>query len=267
VKLKLKKWAIVYNPTKTGTKAVATHLAKILKAEGVKSEVMEGPVKSLKGYDIGASVGGDGTLLGLVEAALAAKVPLVGVNMGKLGYLACVAKENLERDTKRILSGEFLPLERCIIEATFPDGAKHHALNDVVIKSADFRLAELKVRVDDEFVTEYSCDGLIFATATGSTAYNLSAGGPILHQGAKGVVMTPICAHTLTNRSVLFDPASVLTVEGGQTNVHINIDGRATAMGRSCMPIKIQACTHSLVTLEDPKRGHFATLRQKLNWK
>lgn len=263
----MKKWAIVYNPTKDGTQAVADQFAEILKANGASADVTAGPIDSLEGYDMGASVGGDGTLLGLVEPALKAAVPLVGINMGKLGYLTSLSTQTLELDTKRILAGEFSPLERSVIEVSFPDGTKRKALNDLVIKSAEFRLAELSVRVDGELVTQYGCDGIIFATATGSTAYNLSAGGPILHQGARGIVMTPICAHTLTNRSVLFDPKSTLEVRSHEGSVHINVDGRTCAQGCDCMPLTLKSAATGLITLEDPNRGHFATLRQKLSWR
>lgn len=265
----MKKWAIVYNPDKSGTKDVAEQMGGFLKERGAKkTDILPGPISKLEGYDIAASIGGDGTLLGLVKAALASNIPVVGVNMGKLGYLACLSTDNLQDQLERIMAGKFNKLERCTLEVELPSGAKEFALNDLVIKSAEFRLAELSVNVDDEWITNYSCDGIIVATATGSTAYNLSAGGPILHQGAQSIVMTPICAHSLTNRSLLFDHSSTLTIENAsQSKVQISIDGRAYPDCEGCMPLKVRAACRNLTTLEDPQRGAFATLRQKLSWK
>jgi len=265
----MKKWAIVYNPNKQGTQEVAQQMADILQTMGAQAELLPGPVSKLEGFEIAASVGGDGTLLGMVSAALAANIPVVGVNMGKLGYLACLRTEDLPDQLRRIMAGEFRNLERCTLEVEFPNGHKEYALNDLVIKSAEFRLAELSVEVDGEWITQYDCDGLIVATATGSTAYNLSAGGPILHQGAQSIVLTPICAHSLTNRSLLFDHSSTLTIENASptSKVQVSVDGRAYPDCSGCIPIKVRAACKSLTTFEDPQRGAFATLRQKLSWK
>jgi NAD+ kinase len=268
VKTLLKHWAIVYNPTKPGTEAVAARILKALEGLQASGQIHAGAPDSLRGYNAAITIGGDGTMLHCAEQALEANVPLAGVNMGTLGYMTGIGVDEVEESMRRIFAGEFLSLERMALRLDFPDGTVRHALNDLVLKSADFRLTELRVSVDGEYVTEYPCDGLIFATPTGSTAYNLSAGGPIVHTSASGIIMTPICAHTLTNRSIIFNERSTLTVERCEekTSIHINVDGRTTAEGTGCLPVRISSAQRRLTTLEDPRRGGFATLRQKLNW-
>jgi NAD+ kinase len=266
---RFKNFAIVHNPTKPDTLKVAEKLRGILEKLGAKAKVYKTAPNNFKGHDAAAAIGGDGTLLGCVAAALTSQIPLVGVNMGKLGYLASVDKNHLEASFKKVLKGEYIPTPRMVLKTTFPDGQIYYSLNDLVIKSAEYRLAELKVSADGERVTEYEGDGLIFSTPTGSTAYNLSAGGPILQIKTESIVVTPICAHTLTNRSVVFNSRSRLRVELGHTlcAVHINVDGRAVAESRSCLPLTVRQATRKLVTLEDPRRGSFETLRAKLGWR
>lgn len=264
-----KNFAIIYNPAKPHTQAVAERLEGILQKLGAKAAIYTTPLEDLGNHDAAASVGGDGTLLGCVPAALSSQIPLIGVNMGRLGYLTTIGKDELKECFMRILSGEYMASPRMVLKVTMSDGSVYYALNDLVIKSAEYRLADLEVSVDDELVTEYDCDGLIFATPTGSTAYNLSAGGPIVHLRAEGIVMSPICAHTLTNRSVIFNSHSRLGVNFGATpcQVHINVDGRAVAESRECLPLQVRQATRKLMILEDPRRGPFETLRQKLGWR
>jgi len=174
----------------------------------------------------------------------------------------------MEESFKDILAGKYTTLPRSILELQLPDGTRHLALNDVVVKSAEYRLADLRVSVDDELVTEYPCDGLIFSTPTGATAYNLSAGGPLVHLKVDGIVMTPICAHTLTERSFVFSGKSVLKIEHGKRHnaVHINADGKTICEGQQHLPILVREAAEKLMTLENPKNGQFEVLRRKLGW-
>jgi NAD+ kinase len=264
------RWAIVYNPSKPEANVVAQDAAEILRKAGAQVKVAKKADEILNSdIELIASVGGDGTMLGCVEAALSLSVPMVGINMGKLGYLTRVNASVMESALDKILHGKFHAMERTVLEATFPDGQKRYALNDVVIKSADFRLAEMDVFADGEHVTEYNCDGVIFATPTGSTAYNLSAGGPILHQSIEGIVMTPICPHSLRSRSVIFNSHSLLKVAPAAKHgkLHVNVDGMVGAEGDECLPIEICEAPSRLKTLEDPDNfGAFTLLKRKLNW-
>lgn len=261
-------WAIVYNATKPSALETAQRLQTALKHFGAAGEIFDGPPANFARVDAVATIGGDGTILGCVPAALQAGVPVVGVNLGKLGYLASVDRNSLEESFEKIVKGEFREVERSILQLELYDGQQHLALNDIVIKSSEYRLAEMKVTVDGEFVSEYHGDGLIFATPTGATAYNLSAGGPIMHLSTEGIVMTPICPHTLTARSVVFGCDSVLRVEPGRRHagVHITVDGRNAFEGSSLKPIAITQSKEKLITLENPKNGQFEILRKKLGW-
>ena len=262
-------FAIVYNSGKQEAFAVAGRLRAVLKKLGVQSKIYKSPPASFRGHDIAATIGGDGTLLCCVPAALSAQIPLVGVNTGNLGYLTSVDKNQLRESFLKILKGGFSAVPRMVLKATFPTGRAQYALNDLVIKSAEYRMAQLRLSVDGERVTEYGCDGLIFSTPTGSTAYNLSAGGPLLHFKTDAIVVTPICAHSLTNRSLVFNSRSKLKVGIGDSpcGIHINADGRTVCEGSDFLPLQIRQATRKLVTLEDPKRGSFETLREKLGWK
>lgn len=267
-KVLYQKWAIVFNTTKNHAAETAARLQKVLEHFGAQVQIFERCPDDLRGYHALATIGGDGTILGCVNAVVQAQIPVVGINMGTLGYLASVDRNRLEESFEKILQGGYRPLQRLVLELQLPDGRKHWALNDVVVKSAEYRLAELKVSADDELITEYPCDGLIFATPTGASAYNLSAGGPLIHHQLQGFVMTPICAHTLTERSVMFGPKNHLKIDHGRHKraVHINIDGRTVCEGTAHLPMFVGVAGEHLTTLEDPQNGQFAVLRKKLGW-
>jgi NAD+ kinase len=156
-----------------------------------------------------------------------------------------------------------------MLDCSTGPGQHDLALNDVLIKDANSsRLVRLEVQADGELVTEYTCDGLIFSTPTGSTAYNLSAGGPLIHPGADVVAMTPICPHTLSNRSIIFrrgiklrvynrsEDASLLVAMDGQRNLKVCVDS----------PIRISVSRHTLPLVQRLDYSHFAVVRTKLKW-
>jgi len=269
MELRYKNFAIIYNSGKDGAQAIAESLMEILKKLGARAQIYQNIPATLSGHDIISTIGGDGTLLKCVPAALTGQIPVVGVNIGKLGYLTSIDKSSLQESLPKIAYGEFTATPRMVLKAVFPDGSTQYALNDIVIKSAEYRLAELKLLADGQFATQYDCDGLIFSTPTGSTAYNLSAGGPLVHFKTDAIVVTPICAHSLTNRSLVFNSRSTLRVEPGDKPraIHVNVDGRPVAESRDCLPIQIRQATRKLMILEDSSRTPFDTLREKLGWK
>ena len=161
-------------------------------------------------------------------------VPVAGVKHGQLGFLATFSPEDLGYQLPPIFRGAYQVRRRSLLRCKFGSGDSRLALNDIVVKSgSDSRLARLAVRVEDEPVAEYACDGVIFSTPTGSTAYNLAAGGPLVHPAAHVVVMTPISAHTLTSRSVVFPRETRLFVEsvGEQDPPRV-----ASRMGKTLTP-------------------------------
>ncbi|MCH7622807.1 MAG: NAD(+)/NADH kinase, partial [Nitrospinae bacterium] len=178
-------------------------------------------------------LGGDGTILSVARSAHPFNVPIFGVNLGALGFLAEVTLPDLYEVLEKVLNGQFECENRMLLNAcVWRDKKKvvdYHVLNDVVInKGALARIVNLEVRVNNQYMTSYRADGLIIATPTGSTAYSLSAGGPIIHPSMDALVLSPICPFTLTNRSIVIPDQSLIQVELAteNENVRVTFDGQ-----------------------------------------
>ncbi len=268
----LKRITFVVNATKAGARALADELAAQTVACGGDAIITEEhplPEGFLEGRDACCVLGGDGTLLATTNEAIRWDVPVFGVNRGKLGFLATFSAEEALQRLPGILQGDYAIMTRTVLSAEMACGNCALALNDVVIKQTDATgLIHLRVESEGELVTHYACDGLIFATPTGSTAYNLSAGGPIVYPNARVINMTPICPHTLTNRSVIFPENKRLTVtcEGESTRPLITIDGTYHFEGQICLPLQISLAESNLKLLQPLNYSHFRILRQKLQW-
>lgn len=221
-------------------------------------------------------LGGDGTMLGAVrETARAglAHAPILGVNLGGLGFLTALAPEELLPALEMVLDGHFTAPPRLMLEASVhrPGAPERRvvALNDVVInKAALARIVELNLSVDDKPLTVFRADGLIIATPTGSTAYNLSAGGPICHPSLDCIVVTPICSFALSNRPLLLGPQMTLTVELGNRaqETTLTSDGQ---VGIQLLPgdrINIRRAEPSVRLIQSPFKDYFEILRTKLRW-
>lgn len=267
--------AIVANRTKPGVDSLAGELAAVARETGAEVVLPPShplPAGAFAGCDACVALGGDGTLLGVVAEAVAARVPVLGINRGKLGFLACYDSENATENLRAMLRGDYRIEERALLEATSQCGSSTIALNDVVIRpTAHTHLVSLRVSLNDEFVNAFSCDGLIVTTPTGSTAYNLAAGGPLIAPHAGVFALTPICPHTLSNRSLIFSDKCVLTVdrELGWSDVRLDVvaDGtprfQATA---ACFPLRISLAERNIRLIQPPGLSHFQVLRNKLRW-
>jgi NAD+ kinase len=218
-------------------------------------------------------LGGDGTILHAARELEGSETPILGVNLGHLGFLTSVHSDALSTTVTEILRGEYEISERHTIQSTLMRDDKpletHRALNDVVISRGAFsRIVRLRVSIDGEWLTEYVCDGMIFATATGSTAYSLSAGGPILLPTARACILTPICPHALSNRSIIAGEDSVLRcrVAGAAGELLLTVDGQVQTRMQVGDEVAVCSAPHP-VHLVTPK-GHvyFEVLRQKLKW-
>lgn len=228
------------------------------------------PAGLLEGFDAACVIGGDGTLLGIVPQAVAYGVKVLGVNLGKLGFLVTFSPEAIQEEFTSIMNGDFDLEKRNILCAKTADEQSMICLNDVVIKQTQVnRMMSLRVQADDDLVNRYDCDGLIFATPTGSTAYNLSAGGPILHPSLAGLAMTPICPHTLSNRTVLFPHPIKLTVdsEDQECSPQITLDGQPRFANATPFPLTIEVPGECIELVHGKEYSHFATIRQKLGWR
>jgi NAD+ kinase len=264
--------AFVINSDKPGAVELARVLVAAARAKGVRlKQTTRFPVPRgyLRGCDACCVIGGDGTLLSVVREAAQDEVPIIGVNRGSLGFLTTFSPEEARLDFDELLMGSFHVDHRAMLSCSVADEASGLALNDVVIKAQlSTRLVHLEVFADGELVTDYVCDGLIFSTATGSTAYNLSAGGPIIHPAANVVVMTPICPHTLTNRSIIFRDSVRLRVHNRTvgTSVLVGIDGQCDLKASTDDAINISIAKFRLPLAQRKGYSHFAVVRTKLKW-
>ncbi len=221
-------------------------------------------------------LGGDGTLLGMADciglAGLA--IPILGVNFGSLGFLTEVTLPEISASLERALSGAAAVEERLMIRVTPMHGGAplpdHIALNDVVVaKSGRARMLDLSIFVGDEFVTRVRADGVIVATPTGSTAYNLSSGGPIVEPNVAALLVTPIAPHTLTNRPLVLPASSLIRVRphlSDDDEVAVSVDGQAGVPLREGDEVRIRRADTTLRLIRPSTRSYFDVLREKLRW-
>lgn len=226
-----------------------------------------------KKADLVIVFGGDGTMLRVAREVAGSRTPILGINIGGLGFLTAVPSSELERALSQIWKGEFSFESRALLQAeTVCNNQRHKAaaLNDVVIsRGATSRLIDLDVAVDGEPLARYRCDGLILSSPTGSTAYSLAAGGALVHPMAKVMALTPICPHTLSNRSLLLPlaatveirvvnprPATVLSVDG---DLLCELDGGDT--------IRIRQSRRTVRMMHLAGSSFYEALRRKLHWR
>jgi len=238
------------------------------------------PAQSLPLKDLASSadllivVGGDGTLLKAAHAVAARPIPLVGVNLGRLGFLADITPEKVQDDIAAILKGEYTTEERMLLDSQVVNAKGRQdfppVLNDVVVQKSDGgRLIELETRVGGEFLCAYRADGIVVATPTGSTAYALSGGGPIVHPAMDAVTLVPICPHTLGDRPIVV--AGTSEIEILVTDTH---GGRAQVSwdGQRAMPllagerVLVQRAARPIRFIHPRGYDYYRILRTKLHW-
>lgn len=226
--------------------------------------------------DVVIAFGGDGTLLGAASAVAHANedTPLMGINLGHLGFLTEVGRADMLPALEALVGGRTTIETRLLLKGRVMRGAEilqqHLALNDIVVtRGALSRMIEIDVHVDDRFVCHVKADGIILATATGSTAYNLSAGGPIVHPGVDAIVLTPIAPHTLTQRPLVLPAAAHIRlepiVEPG-ADILLTFDGQFGAPLEAGDSVTIGRAPRVLRLVRTSVRTHFDMLREKLKW-
>ena len=221
-------------------------------------------------------LGGDGTLIGMADciAEAGSGIPLLGVNFGSLGFLTEVTLPELYRSLELAVNGRAHVEERMMLRATTTSGGdvltRSIALNDAVItKTARSRMIDLSVYVGDEFVTRVRADGLIIATPTGSTAYNLSAGGPIVQPNVDAMIITPIAPHTLTNRPIVIPGTSTVRVQptmDARDEIVFTLDGQSTFPIHAGDEITVSRASRPVRLIRPSTRSYFEVLRTKLKW-
>ncbi|MGD9644205.1 MAG: NAD(+)/NADH kinase [Pirellulales bacterium] len=224
-------------------------------------------------FDLAIVLGGDGSILRAVRQMGYQQRPIIGVNLGKLGFLADLAPKELEQVLPRLAAGEFRIVDHLMFECSlYRDGRvfeTHLGLNDVVLHAgAPFHILEVHLYVDAELVTTYSCDGLIVATPVGSTAHSLSAGGPILRKDLQAFVVSPISPHTLTNRPVVDGAERTYELEVTRPNPGTTVvaDGRTLSLMAPYDRVRIVRAQPQFQLVEVPGHSYYRTLREKLGW-
>lgn len=223
--------------------------------------------------DIILVFGGDGTFLGMSRLACKHGTPILGINLGGLGFLTEVTVDELYPMMERIIEGNYEVEERQMLLTSIHRENKiigtYEVLNDVVInKGAVARIIDLGIYIDDSHVTTYKADGIILSTPTGSTAYSLSAGGPIVHPKIPVTIITPICPHTLTNRPLVVssDMKVEIKVTTHEPDTYLTLDGQIGVRLNTGDIIEVQRADTSVKLIKSPYRDFFTILKTKLMW-
>lgn len=217
-------------------------------------------------------VGGDGTLLHAARLLAEYDVPLVGVNQGRLGFMTDISRHTMLDRIGRMLDGEYRLERRSLLEATVVSGSRPAfmtlAMNDVVVNKGELgRMIEFQLRIDGEFIYDQRSDGLIIATPTGSTAYAMSAGGPILHPALSGIAIVPLCPHALSNRPITVSDRSAIEIELiPPHDARVHCDGQMRFDARAGDTVRVARSEHAVTLVHPPGYSYFAMLREKLHW-
>jgi NAD+ kinase len=219
--------------------------------------------------DLVVVLGGDGTLLSIAHHAARAGVPVMGVNLGRLGFLTEITVSEATSTLDSFLAGDASAVSRRWLIEAKTGSEVSYCLNDVVVtKGAKARMLELEISIDGRDVAKLKADGLIVSTPTGSTAYSLSAGGPILHPQVPAMVLTPICPHTLSFRPLAVPAASTVAVRlltGGE-EVYLTLDGQRGGVFEPNDRVEIRRAPFELHLVTSPRRSYYALVKEKLGW-
>lgn len=257
----MKHFLIYTNQHKDKGMAVTSRIREYLEARGARASVRvkmpdwknlpeEAEPPFPEDADCMIVLGGDGTVLQAARDTREAHIPLIGVNLGTLGYMTEVEPSKLEKALERLLDGDYTVESRMMLNGriVFKDGHEEEgwALNDIVIsRCGSLQIIKYNIFVNGQFLNDYSADGVILTTPTGSTGYNLSAGGPIVEPKARLITLTPICSHTLNQRSIILSPEDVIEIEipkgreGQEQVVEVNFDGSHAVTVRTGDRIRI----------------------------
>jgi NAD+ kinase len=269
----VKRVLILVNPDKPGAREVAQTLCPWL-SDRVKVEAMElseGPIQSAA--DLVVVLGGDGSILRAARTLAGQEIPVVGINMGKLGYLAEFSAEEFCRSFEAIVAGAMPTSRRMMLaarcETADADPKEYLVLNDVLMAGGmPHRMLAVSACIDGEPLTTYFGDGVLVATPTGSTAYCLAAGGPVLSPGLEALALVPVCPHSLTHRPIILRPESEVVLEpcGLQTEAMLVLDGQERGRLARGDRVTIRRAATAFLLVHNGGRPFFSTLREKLQW-
>ena len=281
-----KRVALVGKFQSDGISKVLDQLSELAKIQGCSTWIEEGTAKFTKNehlptikvnemqgnIDVVIVIGGDGTLLGVGRHLAGANIPVIGINMGRLGYMTDIPLQEVSSILPQMLAGFYESDSRDLLVASvIRNGEITHqglALNDVVVNRSSLTgMVELTVKVNDSFMYNQRSDGLIVATPTGSTAYSLSSGGPILHPRVDGMVLTPIAPHALSNRPIVLpnDVEILIEVAGGK-DVNAHFDMQSLSILQVGDQVSVKKSTNRVTLLHPKGHSDYKTLREKLHW-
>jgi NAD+ kinase len=277
---------IISRPRRSNLEAVVPPLLHWLAARGVRTlydtetaGVLHDTSQGLSRVEVAEQsqlllvLGGDGTLLAAARVAAPLGIPILPINMGSLGFLTSFMLEEMYPALEQVLAGRFSCSERVMLDVELHrDGdviESQSVVNESVInKGALARMIDLQLTIDGDFVCRYRADGLIVATPTGSTAYSLSAGGPIVHPGVESWIITPICPHTLSDRPVVVRDSSLVEVHlsGDTESVFLTLDGQTGIPMQAADVVRMRRAAERLRLIQPAQKSYFEILRNKLKW-
>jgi NAD+ kinase len=277
---KIKRAGIVIKPHADNIKQILREAIEFLNSKGIES-ILEDVAAHKIDYPTGLPresiptvadmvivFGGDGTLLSVAHLAALHDVPVMGVNLGRLGFLTEVPLDEMKITLEALLRGESkIVSQRKMLSATLGEN-RYYCLNDVVInKGALARMIRFAIFIDGKQIACLRADGLIISTPTGSTAYSLAAGGPIIYPNLPAFVISPICPHTLSFRPMVISSDSLVEVQLlASEEVYLTIDGQRGQQMKSHDRVRVRCCQHELTLISSPKRNFFDLLQEKLGW-
>ncbi len=282
--MKIKRVIVVINRTKSHAATTASALRQFFDREKVQHSWVETlpPQRNLyrrmaslreRSADLVIAVGGDGTLLQAAHRFRGSGLPILGINIGYLGFITSIHGDRIQQEMKRVLNAEFFISQRTALALEIRNGRKRiagWALNDALLtRGGNPHLIGIEARIGERRLTRYRCDGLIIATPTGSTAYSLAAGGPIISPECNVLTVTPICPHSLTNRSVVVNSTEPIQLQLDATSgpAEVQVDGMklATLTRASTIEVKTSADTVPIAFL--PEVNYYDVLAEKLKWR
>lgn len=268
--MNLRTVVIVTKPEEPEVAKVAGELVEWFKHKKIDASTDSGVASKA---DLAVVIGGDGTLLAAARLLGSRQIPILAINHGGLGFLTEVTLDQLYPALQRVLDGQFVTQRRMMMEITVTREdkriASYRALNDAVINKGTLaRIIEIEADVDGQYVSSFRSDGLIIATPTGSTAYNLSAGGPIIFPSMNAMVLTPICSHTLTNRPIVLPPGVRvdITLRSAQDEVYLTVDGQVGLRLEMGDRLTVEKSDLYVKLVEPMDKNYFDVLRGKLKW-
>jgi NAD+ kinase len=268
--MKVRNAVIVTKPKQPDVASAAEQLVRWFRARNVVASL---EAQSATAADLAVVLGGDGTLLAAARLLGDRQVPIVAINYGGLGFLTEVTLEEMYPALERVLDGKFVTESRMMMDVHISRAGKslaaYRALNDVVINKGTLsRMIELEACVDGQYVSRFRADGLIVSTPTGSTAYNISAGGPIIFPTMSAMVVTPICSHTLTNRPIVLSEGVQIEIvlRSAQDDVYVTVDGQVGLKLQMDDLLLVNKSAVVVKLVAPPDKNYFDVLRGKLKW-